>query len=98
MVEPLRMHKAKQGFDKAVGGFGKFAQSSSKHQRPVLLRGAGSHPSACPRRRDRQHRRNHHVQGRFILPLPAEASLIAHCVGEQRALDEQLAAEYQELV
>ncbi|MGO4205673.1 hypothetical protein AB4Z09_28860 [Rhodococcus sp. TAF43] len=30
MVEPLRMDKAKQGFDKAVGGFGKFARSSSK--------------------------------------------------------------------
>ena len=37
MVEPLRMDKAKQGFDKAVGsldkavgGFGKFARNSSK--------------------------------------------------------------------
>ncbi|MGV0155944.1 hypothetical protein ACSW29_21630 [Rhodococcus sp. GB-02] len=30
MVEPLRMDKAKQGFDKAVGSFGKFARNSSK--------------------------------------------------------------------
>ncbi|OYD67294.1 hypothetical protein [Rhodococcus sp. OK302] len=30
MVEPLRLDKAKQGFDKAVGGFSKFARSSSK--------------------------------------------------------------------
>lgn len=30
MVEPLSMDKAKQGFDKAVGGLGRFARSSSK--------------------------------------------------------------------
>lgn len=30
MIEPLRMDKAKHGFDKAVGGFGKFARNSSK--------------------------------------------------------------------
>lgn len=30
MVEPLRMDKAKQGLDKAIGGFGKFARNSSK--------------------------------------------------------------------
>lgn len=30
MVEPLRMDRARQGFDKAVGGFGKFARNSSK--------------------------------------------------------------------
>ncbi|PVX59566.1 hypothetical protein [Rhodococcus globerulus] len=30
MVEPLRMDRAKQGFDRAVGGFGKFARNSSK--------------------------------------------------------------------
>lgn len=30
MVEPLRVNKAKQGFDRAVGGVGKFARSSSK--------------------------------------------------------------------
>ncbi len=30
MVEPPRIDKAKQGFDKAVGGLGKFARSSTK--------------------------------------------------------------------
>ena len=30
MVEPLRVNKARQGFDKAVGGVGKFTRSSSK--------------------------------------------------------------------
>lgn len=30
MVEPLRMDRAKQGFDKAVGSFGKLARNSSK--------------------------------------------------------------------
>lgn len=32
MVEPLRMDRAKQGFDKAVGGFGKFSRNSSRQR------------------------------------------------------------------
>ncbi|WP_240497978.1 hypothetical protein [Williamsia sp. 1135] len=32
MVEPLKMDKAKQGFDKAVGGFGKFSRNSSRQR------------------------------------------------------------------